>query len=89
MLTLKIKNIKGINWSKNHRIPEVNSTFQDFIDSGDISVGDIVTVENKEECGFPLDEGEYCLTFDKEDFFIEEPFSKKECIELFGKQFNY
>jgi len=94
-IKLIIKSLEGIDWKKNqHYIPEEEISFQDFIDSKEVEVGDTVTIENKAECLLPLDDNEYCVTFSKEcegggSFFTEEPFTKDECKLLFGKDFNY
>jgi hypothetical protein len=90
---LIIKNLDGINWEEDHYIPEIGLSFIDFINSKEIEVGDMVTIENQEECPLPLPDDWYCVTFEKlmpsgDTFFTEEPFSKNECIILFGNDFS-
>lgn len=84
----KIMSITGIEWKKAHPIPEESTSFLEFINSGEIAVGDYVTVEDKDECSFPLGDDVFCLTFEKDEFFIEEPFTLSECKILFGNEFK-
>ena len=78
-IKLPIVNVKDINWN-NHDSSIV--IFQDIV------VGDIAVIESKSECVLPLDDGEYCVTIDNENVFIEESFSFEECKILFGKDFG-
>ncbi|MGD6876918.1 hypothetical protein [Bacillus infantis] len=84
-----IISVEGIQWEKDHNIPEMDTSFLEFIESGEIAVGDSVTIENKEECPFPMPVDVYCLTFKKGDFFTEEPFTLDERKLLFGEGFSY
>lgn len=93
-IKIDIRNLVGIDWQANHYIYEKNISLQEFIDNGEIQVGDIVTVEKKSECPFTLKENEYCIVFNKNigpnsTFFHEELFSLAECQILFGECFSY
>jgi len=79
-IKLPIINVKGIIWSNHDSSLDI---FQD------IMVGDIAVIENKAECVLPLDDGEYCVTIDNGDVFIEEHFSYEECKMLFGEEFDF
>ncbi|MGC6586668.1 hypothetical protein ACPV3A_17075 [Paenibacillus sp. Dod16] len=88
-----LKSLTGVDWKK-HFDHENKISFTDFFETGEIVVGDIFTVQNKNESGFPLQEAQYSLTFSKTFtggavFFTEEPFYLEECKLLFGPKFDY
>jgi len=78
-IKLPIVNVKDINWNNHDSSIEI---FQD------IMVGDIAVIEDKSECVLPLDDGEYCVTIDNGNVFIEEAFLHEECKILFGNDFG-
>ena len=76
-----VRNLNSLNWKE-------HEDFEEYISDGCIQVGDNVKVENKDECPLPLTANEFCLTFDNDKLFIEEPFTLNECVLLFGEQFR-
>jgi hypothetical protein len=88
MITLPLKNFEPMTTTR-HFLMEEEMKLSKFLKENNFQIGDMIKIENKKECRLPLFDNEYCLTFDKGDLYIEEPFSLKECKTIFGEEFNY
>jgi len=72
----RIQNTKGINWNRFEVEPE------------ELKIGEIVVIEDSEDCPFSLWSGEYYVTFENAHIFSEEVFTVEECKILVGESFN-